>query len=79
MVNVVTYSHTYEVVGEYTITVSVADDEGAVGTDTGAVNEISAPALEAIPTFTQWGLIVLGIIISAGMFTFIRRRKSLNI
>jgi hypothetical protein len=56
----VSSSHRYQDNGTFTVTVTVTDDDGDSGSDSFQITITSVPVTVAIPSVTEWGLLLLG-------------------
>ena len=66
-------SHTYSTTGQFTVTLTVTDDDGDSGSDTLTMDVTSAPVAVSIPSLSTWGLVAMAMALVA-MFA-VRRRS----
>ena len=57
---VVSSSHRYQDIGTFAVTITVTDDDGGSGSDSFQITVTSVPVTVAIPSVTEWGLLLLG-------------------
>ena len=66
--------HGYEDKETFTVTVTVTDDDGNYGSDSSQITVTSVPVTVAIPSVTEWGMLLLGSIFT--ILIMFRLRKS---
>ena len=66
--------HGYEDKETFTVTVTVTDDDGASGSDSSQITVTSVPVTVAIPSVTEWSILLLSSILT--ILIMFRLRKS---